>query len=125
IREDVLQAMISDFMPPDTLEEQWNIPGLEQQIQDVFGLSLPIQTWLDEDPALNEESLRTRILEMITASYLEKEKQAGSEIMRHFEKNVMLQCLDMHWKEHLAAMDHLRQGIHLRGYAQKNPKQEY
>jgi preprotein translocase subunit SecA len=86
---------------------------------------LPLQQWLDEDHSLHEETLREKILVHIKDAYAEKEKLAGKETLRHYEKGVMLQILDTHWKEHLAAMDYLRQGIHLRGYAQKNPKQEY
>ena len=112
-------------MPPQSLEEQWDIKGLEQRLAQEFGMELPIEHWLEEDSNLHEENLRERIINIAEEEYKEKEALAGEETMRHFEKGVMLQTLDELWKEHLAAMDYLRQGIHLRGYAQKDPKQEY
>ena len=125
IREDVIDETVSQFIPPGSLDEQWDLAGLEEAIEAEFGQKLDIQHWLDSDDNLHEESLREKIQQEIAAAYEEKEQQAGAEVMRHFEKAVMLQVLDQSWKEHLAAMDHLRQGIHLRGYAQKDPKQEY
>ncbi|RUO26613.1 preprotein translocase subunit SecA [Aliidiomarina minuta] len=125
IREDVFSAMMSEYIPPESLEEMWNIKGLEERLRADFNLELPIQQWLDEDDKLYEEILRERILEEANKAYKEKEERVGEKVLRQFEKAIMLQSLDQHWKEHLAAMDHLRQGIHLRGYAQKNPKQEY
>ncbi|CUS47384.1 MAG: preprotein translocase subunit SecA [Idiomarinaceae bacterium HL-53] len=125
IREDVYNQVISEYIPPESLEEMWNVKGLEDRLKADFDLPLTIQKWLDEDDKLFEERLRERILEEATQAYREKEQQVGEKVIRNFEKAVMLQSLDTHWKEHLAAMDHLRQGIHLRGYAQKNPKQEY
>jgi len=124
-RAEVLNAAIDRYIPPQSLDEQWDIPGLTDALREQFDLDLPLQQWLDEDDQLHEETLRQRILEQLLAAYREKEAQAGSEQMRYIEKEVMLYTLDSHWKEHLAAMDYLRQGIHLRGYAQKNPKQEY
>ncbi|WP_303901748.1 preprotein translocase subunit SecA [Thiohalomonas denitrificans] len=125
IRVDVLNDVVDGFIPPRSIEEQWDVPGLEEALEYEFGLKLPIRQRLDEDDDLHEENLRRRILEEMVNRYEEKEEQAGTTVLRHFEKAVMLQVLDTHWKEHLAAMDYLRQGIHLRGYAQKNPKQEY
>ncbi|TRW50401.1 preprotein translocase subunit SecA [Aliidiomarina halalkaliphila] len=125
IREDVVNRVINEYIPPQSLEEMWNVAGLEDRLRSDFDLELPIQQWLDEDEKLFEELLREKILEEVLKSYQEKEVQVGEKVLRHFEKAVMLQSLDSHWKEHLAAMDHLRQGIHLRGYANKNPKQEY
>jgi preprotein translocase subunit SecA len=125
IREDVVNAVISEYVPPGSIEEQWDVDGLTEAIEREFGLSLPIQEWLKEDESLFEETLRERIQQEIVQIYEEKEKLIGSVIMRRFERDVMLQILDGHWKDHLAAMDYLRQGIGLRGYAQKNPKQEY
>lgn len=125
VRHDVVEGIISQYIPPQSLDEMWDISGLEDRLKADFLIDMPIQKWLDEDDKLFEESLRERIHEKITESYEEKEKQVGAGVLRHFEKAIMLQTLDGHWKEHLAAMDHLRQGIHLRGYAQKNPKQEY
>ena len=125
LREEVLNEVIDAYIPPQSIEEQWDIPGLEEALKERFDLDLPIQQWLDEDDSLHEEPLRQRILEELEKIYQEKVAMAGEEQMRYIEKAVMLQTLDTHWKEHLAAMDYLRQGIHLRGFAAKNPKQEY
>jgi preprotein translocase subunit SecA len=125
LREDVVNALISVYIPPQSLEEQWNVPDLETALEENLAVRYPLQQWLDEDENLHEESLRERILQQLVQEYEAKEALAGSENLRVYEKAVMLSILDSHWKEHLAAMDYLRQGIHLRGYAQKNPKQEY
>ncbi|EHC75559.1 Protein export cytoplasm protein SecA, partial [Salmonella enterica subsp. enterica serovar Minnesota str. A4-603] len=139
IREDVFKATIDAYIPPQSLEEMWDIPGLQERLKNDFDLELPIAEWLDKEPELHEETLRERILAQSIEVYQRKEEVVGAEmmrhlevvgaemmrLMRHFEKGVMLQTLDSLWKEHLAAMDYLRQGIHLRGYAQKDPKQEY
>ncbi len=125
IRADVLNDAIDTYIPPQSMPEQWNISGLEQNLEAEFALRLPVQQWLDEDQGLYEETLREKILAELTQVYRAKEEHVGEETIRQFEKQVLLQVLDQRWKEHLAAMDHLRQGIHLRGYAQKNPKQEY
>ncbi|HLA75357.1 MAG TPA: SEC-C metal-binding domain-containing protein, partial [Gammaproteobacteria bacterium] len=125
IRADVLNEIITTYIPPQSMEEQWNVAGLEEALDNELGLRLPVQDWLHNDTTLHEETLRERIHSEIAKSYQEKEALAGSDVMRHFEKAVMLQVLDSLWKDHLAAMDYLRQGIHLRGYAQKNPKQEF
>ncbi len=125
LRHDVLMETIDRYIPPQSIEEQWDVPGLEEALREQFALELPIQQWLDEDDSLHEETLRRKILEELEKRYAEKEALIGPEQMRYLEKAVMLQTLDQHWKEHLAAMDYLRQGIHLRGFAQKNPKQEY
>ena len=125
LRYDVVNALIDGFIAPQSLEEQWDVPGLADALRENFGLDLPLQEMLDQDDSLHEETLRQRILDELVAIYRDKEEQAGAEQMRRIEKEVMLFTLDSHWKEHLAAMDYLRQGIHLRGYAQKNPKQEY
>ncbi|MFQ2633914.1 preprotein translocase subunit SecA [Aeromonas caviae] len=125
IRDDVYGAIIDEYIPPQSLEEMWDVPGLEARLKSDFALDLPLQQWLAEDDKLYEEKLRERILDKATKLYAHKEELVGKEVLRNFEKAVMLQTLDGLWKEHLAAMDHLRQGIHLRGYAQKNPKQEY
>jgi preprotein translocase subunit SecA len=124
IREDVVNEAISEFIPPMSVEEQWDVPGLERQLETEFGVELPLQKWLEEDDDLHEESLRQRIVADVEAAYLRKCEEVGPD-MRKIEKQIMLQVLDTLWKEHLATMDHLRQGIHLRAYAQKNPKQEY
>ncbi|RMD68730.1 MAG: preprotein translocase subunit SecA [Gammaproteobacteria bacterium] len=125
IRQDVVNKIIDTYIPPESVEEMWDVQGLTEALDRELGLKLPIQSWLDEDESLHEETLRERILDEVEKAYRAKEAMVGAQVMRHFEKAVMLQILDTHWKEHLAAMDHLRQGIHLRGYAQKNPKQEY
>ncbi|GBU11876.1 preprotein translocase subunit [Enterobacterales bacterium] len=125
IREDVFKTTIDSYIPPQSLEEMWDVEGLEQRLKNDFELEMPITEWLDKEPELHEETLRERILQNAMESYARKEEVVGIEMMRNFEKGVMLQTLDSLWKEHLAAMDYLRQGIHLRGYAQKDPKQEY
>ncbi|QBM18010.1 protein translocase subunit SecA [Marinobacter sp. JH2] len=125
IREDVVDTLISEFIPPQSMPEQWDVAGLEGQLQSEMAIELPIQQWLEEDSKLFEDNLRQKILDAIVAEYKAKEEIAGVESMRKFEKQVFLQVLDTLWKEHLSNMDHLRRGIHLRGYAQKNPKQEY
>lgn len=121
----VIDQMINAFIPPHSMEEEWDIPGLEQRLENDFNIKLPIQQWLAEDNTLHEEVLREKIQAAFKEAYERKETQITPQIMRQFEKAVMLQTLDTSWREHLAAMDYLRQGIHLRGYAQKNPKQEY
>jgi preprotein translocase subunit SecA len=125
IREDVLNDLISRYIPPQSLDEQWDVPGLEQALQSEFGQTLALQEWLDADAELDEEGLRTRILEDFAVAYRVKEETVPTHVIRHFEKAILLQVLDTLWKEHLQSMDYLRQGIHLRGYAQKDPKQEY
>jgi preprotein translocase subunit SecA len=124
-REEVLDATISSHIPPQSLPEQWDVAGLEAALNSDFGVKLPIQQWLDEDDHLHEENLRPKLLEAIMSAYNEKEDQASAEALRTFEKQILLRVLDDLWKDHLSTMDHLRHGIHLRGYAQKNPKQEY
>ncbi|MGJ8692453.1 MAG: preprotein translocase subunit SecA [Thalassotalea sp.] len=125
IRHDVVNGIISQHIPPQSLEEMWDVSGLEERFKGELGLELPLEKWLSEDDKLHEETLIEKIVAAVEQAYQDKEVQVGADVLRHFEKAVMLQSLDSHWKEHLAAMDHLRQGIHLRGYAQKNPKQEY
>jgi len=125
IRYDVLTAVINTYIPPSSLEELWDTEGLEAALEQRFAVKLPITQWLHDEHDLHEAPLRQRISDHIETVYIDKETHVGAEVMRHFEKAIMLQILDGHWKEHLAAMDYLRQGIHLRGYAQKNPKQEY
>jgi preprotein translocase subunit SecA len=125
MRQDVLTDLISTYIPPGSVEELWEVTALESGIKAETGLDLPIAQWLAEAPDLHEETLRERVLAAAEASYAEKEMLASVENMRQFERSVMLQSLDNHWREHLSALDHLRQGIHLRSYAQKNPKQEY
>ncbi|QIJ84052.1 preprotein translocase subunit SecA [Vibrio coralliilyticus OCN008] len=124
-RADVISAVIDEYIPPQSLEDMWDVEGLQERLKNDFDLDAPVKQWLEEDDKLYEEALREKILDTSVAVYKEKEAVVGEQVLRNFEKSVMLQTLDTLWKEHLAAMDHLRQGIHLRGYAQKNPKQEY
>lgn len=125
IRNDVINSVISQHIPAQSLMEMWDVTGLEDQLKGEFNTNLPITKWLEEDKKLHEESLRERIIAEFEQAYKSKEEIVGADVLRQFEKAVMLQSLDSHWKEHLAAMDHLRQGIGLRAHAQKNPKQEY
>ena len=125
IRGDVINSVISQHIPSQSLVEMWDVAGLEEQLKGEFNTNLPIAQWLDEDKKLHEQDLRERIVAEFDQTYKDKEKVVGADVLRQFEKAVMLQSLDSHWKEHLAAMDHLRQGIGLRAHAQKNPKQEY
>jgi len=125
MREDVLDAAISQFIPPQSMPEQWRIAELENYLATEFNLTAEVQQWLDEDKSLHEESLREKLQQALKDAYKEKEELAGADLLRKFEQQIMLQVLDARWKEHLQSMDQLRQGIHLRGYAQKNPKQEY
>ena len=125
LRDDVLDAVLADTAPEGLMEERWDLPGLEAALERIFGLQVPVGQWLEQDKGLAYAALRERIMEMVLSAYAAKEELLGSEMARHFEKSIMLQVLDSQWKDHLASMDHLREGIHLRGYAQKNPKQEY
>lgn len=125
IRDDVINNLINRYIVPHSIEDNWDLVGLETQIKQDFALDMPIRVWLEQDEALHEDTLRQKILSEFIARYREKEQKIGAELMRHLEKTIMLQSLDTHWKEHLAEMDHLREGIHLRGYAQQDPKQAY
>ena len=125
MRNDVLTNIFAAHVPPGSVEEQWDIAGLEKKLVAETGTDLPLQKMLEENPDLHEETLRERIFDAADSSYSAKENLASADTMRQFERSVMLQSIDSHWREHLAALDHLRQGIHLRSYAQKNPKQEY
>jgi preprotein translocase subunit SecA len=125
MRTDTLSSLIATHIPPGSVEEQWDIAALEKELLEEAGLDLSLQEMLEENPDLHEETLRERIFEAADQSYAAKEALASASTMRQFERSVMLQSIDIHWREHLAALDHLRQGIHLRSYAQKNPKQEY
>ena len=125
MRDDVLNEAISVHIPPESMDELWDVSALERTLAAQFNLDLPIQQWLDENKTLDEAGLRKKICESADAAYVAKETLVGAEGLRQFERAVMLQSMDTHWREHLSALDHLRQGIHLRGYAQKQPKQEY
>jgi len=125
MRATVIDDVISTYIPLNSIDEQWNLAGLDAALRDDFALDLNVASWLEEDSQLHEEGIRERILAAAEAACEEKEQTVTSELMRNFEKAVMLQTLDSQWKEHLAQMDYLRQGINLRGYAQKDPKQEF
>ncbi|MDN5869355.1 MAG: preprotein translocase subunit SecA [Nitrococcus sp.] len=125
MRLDVINTVIDEYVPPNSVDEQWDIPGLEQALQAELNIRLPVQEWLDEEESLHEETLRERIQQAIEEQYEIRQEEIGAEIMRQVEKSFLLQVLDSHWKDHLAAMDYLRQGIGLRGMAQRDPKQEF
>ena len=125
LREEVLDIIVEEYVPPESVEEQWDIQGLVKTLESDFATPVDIERQLAEDHSLDADGIRQRVAEQVSVRYGEKVESIGVPVMRHFEKAVMLQQLDTQWKEHLAAMDYLRQGIHLRGYAQKNPKQEY
>ena len=125
IRSDVINGVIDQHIPRQSLDEMWDIQGLEEQLKGEYSTELTIAKWLEEDSKLHEESLREKIVAEFEQAYKDKEEAVGADVLRQFEKAVMLQSLDSHWKEHLSAMDHLRQGIGLRAHAQKNPKQEF
>jgi len=121
----LIDEWVRRYVPPESVEEQWDIPGLQAALASEFQMQAPVAEWVKNDPEINETSIRDRLTEGALAQYAAKEAQVGPELMRQFERSLMLQTLDQHWRDHLANLDHLRQGIHLRGYAQKNPKQEY
>ncbi|WP_367104513.1 preprotein translocase subunit SecA [uncultured Psychrobacter sp.] len=125
MHHEVYNAMINQFIPPGSIDDQWNIDGLEDELEDEFKLYMPLNDWLDEDRRLDEEGLRAKIIDTALARYDERREQMGEQNAAQLERHFMLQSLDKHWKEHLTQMDQLRKGIHLRGYAQKNPEQEY
>lgn len=125
IREDVVHALVAEYIPPGSFEEQWDVVGLDRALEQDYGLKLSVQDWLEKDKDLHEETLKKRIVDECIKVYETKEQEVGEKSMRHVEKSVMLSVLDTEWREHLAAMDYMRQSIHLRGYAQKDPKQEY
>jgi preprotein translocase subunit SecA len=125
MREDVIYNLVDTFIPPQSLEEQWDLKGLSQALLQDFQIDIDLSKWVEEDHHIQPEEIRERVFEICLNRYQDKEKLFGREILGQFEKSVILQTLDNHWREHLASMDYLRQGIHLRGYAQKDPKQEY
>ena len=125
MRDAVMDTTISEHVMPGSMEEQWDVPSLQNVLAAEFRLTLPLVEWLEEDKKLDETGIREQVMQTAQKHYQAKIDQVGSEVMHGYERIIMLQSLDTHWREHLAALDHLRQGIHLRGYAQKNPKQEY
>ena len=125
IRHDAIVDTVDSFIPPDSMEEQWDISGLENKLAVDYNIEVSINDWLKEDNSLDNESISERLLDIVEKDYAHKVELVGIDTMRKFERDIMLQIIDSRWREHLADMDYLRQGIHLRGYAQKNPKQEY
>ncbi len=125
VRAEVVHGIVTQYIPPESVEEQWDVAGLEQAVERDFGVKTGLAAWLVENPERQGNEAAGHLLDAIEAVYIEKVEQVGAPVMRHLERAVMLQQLDSHWREHLAGMDYLRQGIYLRAYAQKNPKQEY
>ncbi len=125
MRHGVLEELFRQFVPAESVEEQWDIPGLERALAGDFLIEVPLALWVSQEPTISDDEILSRLIKLTDEIYSGKVDQVGLEVFHQFERNVMLQSLDTHWREHLAALDHLRQGIHLRGYAQKNPKQEY
>ncbi|CAM8373745.1 SecA Preprotein translocase subunit SecA (ATPase, RNA helicase) [Candidatus Methylopumilus universalis] len=125
MRSDVLRNLAQSYIPQGSMEDMWDIPSLEKVLFLDYGLSLSIQGWIEKEPQIAIEEIYERVITLANKQYQEKESLVGQDVIRHFEKTVMLQSIDHHWREHLSSLDHLRQGIHLRSYAQKNPKQEY
>lgn len=125
MHHDVIEGLVSNYIPPGSIEDQWDVPGLQDALRQELALELPVQQWLNDDRRLDEEGLLEKVIQAGIDRYNERREQMGEDTAPMLERHFMLQSLDKHWKEHLAAMDYLRQGIHLRGYAQKNPEQEY
>ncbi len=125
MRHGVIAEIFRQHVPEESVEEQWDLPGLEKALASALAIEAPVAEWVKNEPTLSDEEMLSRIVRGADESYQGKVEQVGAATFHQFERNVMLQSLDNHWREHLAALDHLRQGIHLRGYAQKNPKQEY
>jgi preprotein translocase subunit SecA len=125
IRADVFATTVQEFVPPDTVEEQWDLPGLEKKLESEFFLRVPVEQWAKDDATLDADKIAIRVVEAAKKEYDAKFAPVEPDVLHHYERAVMLQSIDTHWREHLAALDYLRQGIHLRGYAQKQPKQEY
>ncbi|MGQ9373122.1 preprotein translocase subunit SecA [Acinetobacter tandoii] len=125
MHHEVMKAVIANYIPPESIHDQWDIEGLERALREEFAVDLPINHWLENERRLDEEALVDRITDEIVARYRSRREQMGPESAAMLERHFVLSSLDRHWKDHLAAMDYLRQGIHLRGYAQKNPEQEY
>jgi len=122
---DVLASAVRDSIPPETVEEQWDVPGLEKRLESEFTLKAPVAQWVHDDTTADSEKIALKVIEAAAEGYKTKFAPVDPEVLLNYERAVMLQSIDTHWREHLAALDYLRQGIHLRGYAQKQPKQEY
>jgi preprotein translocase subunit SecA len=125
IRIDVFTDLVGRHVPPNSIDEQWDLPGLDRTLESEFGLSLDLQHWVEQQSEIDADMIREHVMEAAEAMFRTKEAEVGAETMRQLEKHVMLSVVDNGWKEHLASMDYLRQGIYLRGYAQQQPKQEF
>ena len=125
MREEAIDALVEQYIPTESLEDQWNVSELMQILHEDFKLSLPIDVWIEEDHNILPDEIKARVLSAVVEDYQHKRNTMGGDLMLQFERSVLLQTMDNHWREHLTAMDYVRQGIHLRGYAQKDPKQEY
>ncbi|MES2683911.1 MAG: preprotein translocase subunit SecA [Pseudomonadota bacterium] len=125
IRPDVMAGFVDTYIPPQTIESMWKLDEMEAAMKKDYGIDFPVKKMLDEDDSLDEKGVRAKVTELVRTAYEDKKARVGAGVLEHFEKAIMLQVIDQFWREHLAAMDYLRQGIHLRGYAQKDPKQEY
>ena len=125
MRSDVINDLVDAYIPLNSLEDQWDIEGLQNTLLDDFKVDAPINKWIDSDHTTQSLQIKEKINAIFTEKYQERQNQLGREVLAQFEKSIILQTMDNHWREHLSAMDYLRQGIHLRGYAQKDPKQEY
>lgn len=125
MHNEVMDTLIDTYIPPQSLEDQWDMKGLSQVLQDDFQLIADVNAWIEADHQLQPQQIKEKIQALSEASYKQKQQETGLDVFAQFEKSIILQTMDSHWREHLASMDHLRQGIHLRGYAQKDPKQEY
>ncbi|HAT6932183.1 TPA: preprotein translocase subunit SecA, partial [Legionella pneumophila] len=125
MREEVMNSLVDTYIPPQSLEDQWDPQALSDVLSDEFKIKAPVTDWINEDHSIQPEQIKEKILALAIEHYDEKVRKVGRPVISQFEKSIILQTLDNHWREHLAAMDQLRQGIHLRGYAQKDPKQEY
>ena len=125
ILNEAISSIVFEYIPPESVEEMWDIPGLEKRLQLEYNLKISIKKWLDDDPNIEISKLASNIVEIAEKDYFKKEKIAGVEAIRHFEKSIMLQIIDHHWRSHLSALDHLRQGVSMRAYGGKDPKQEF
>jgi preprotein translocase subunit SecA len=125
IRVEVVDRVVDEYVPAQSVEDMWDKEGLSKALERDFGIRLDVVKLLEHEPSLDESALHAKVLELVEQDYARKEAEIGPGVMRELEKQIMLRQLDAHWKEHIGALDYLRQGIHLRGYAQRNPKQEY
>ena len=125
MRDEVIQNLVQQYIPAESLEDQWDVPELMRILEEDFNLIVPINEWIETDHSIQADQIQEKVIEIAKEAYQHKREMMGVDLLGQFERSILLQTMDNHWREHLAAMDHLRQGIHLRGYAQKDPKQEY